>query len=439
MLLSSSTYEIKPRRRRRAQARRRDGASEREPDDDDDEPESAIDRLRRLRSEVAELEEQVTRERAEQEREGTSATEVGPAAAAGEDAGKDETGDKGSKRRKKKQVSPDVILRHLQLLQTDLSRLRPVEYDDSHEFTGSSGAGAGSGELRTRAEASSSKLARLGLVRDGENVAVGDESQAPRPHQPARAMDQGELEHRLASLEKFIGASEAEVDEVSLASWRSVYSLADDGSCHCLQRNAMPAPLVQSVARLEHLLTLLTQPRHLDGVSRRVKVLVTDLERLHETRRKLGDTRPLNVALSAGSLTVATAGGAAGPATATGGGAGEGGGGGVTPELAQKIDTLFSLVPRVDALVPVVPRVLMRLRALARVHDDAAVFRDALREAEAGCARLKRDEGDLRAVLDGVRARMDDNEGTLRGNLGELEGRINDVVARLDKLQSSAS
>jgi len=121
------------------------------------------------------------------------------------------------------------------------------------------------------------------------------------------------------------------------------------------QAAAFPAPLVTTLARVEHQLGLLTQPRHLDTVARRVKVLVSDLERIHDARRKLGDTRPLNVALSSGMTVVAGGTGAtvttalpppamlsSAPPPAA-----------LPADALQRIDALFAILPRIEPLLPV--------------------------------------------------------------------------------------
>ena len=167
-------------------------------------------------------------------------------------------------------------------------------------------------------------------------------------------------------------------------------------------------PLVQTLGRLDHLLTLLTQPRHLDSISRRVKVLVSDLERLHESRRKLGDTRPLNVALS-GGMTVAVVGtvepvrsnlsASMGPSASSSSAPPSDS---IAPDTLQKIDALFALLPRIDPLLPLTPKLLTRLRSLANVHSVAATFADTLAVLKAETERLGEGEKDLQEMLAGL-------------------------------------
>lgn len=203
---------------------------------------------------------------------------------------------------------------------------------------------------------------------------------------------------------------------------------------------------MQTLSRLDHLLTLLTQPRHLDSISRRVKVLVSELERLHESRRKLGDTRPLNVALSGGmtvtvpgtievaksnlSASIAPSGATSGLAVPRPGVGGEM----VPPDSLQKLDALFSLLPRLDPLLPLTPRLLTRLRSLATLHSSATSFAETLTGLRSEVERLGEGEKGLGEVLDRLENTFGENESKLAGNLAGLDGRVGELVLRLTAL-----
>ncbi|GAA5820080.1 hypothetical protein JCM11251_005473 [Rhodosporidiobolus azoricus] len=381
---------------------------------DEREKETPLERLRRLRLEVTELEEEVRRNEAE--RAALPPPETAP-------AGEGEQGRKG----KKREVSPAVILQQLQLLRGDLNGLEPsVEGDLEGDGEKELGAGEGeAGQIAQKAKASSGLLARLGLAGQTEP------SPAPlaAPSAPGEARytsaatgetKEGELEKRLAELEKIVGASEAEV-----------------GDTHPL-----PPPLTSTLSRLDHLLTLLTQPRHLDSISRRVKVLVSDLERIHESRRKLGDSRPLNVALS-GGMTLTTGGAegkplplALGASISPGaGGAGSGGDAQLPPDALQKMDALFALLPRLDPLLPLAPRLLARLQSLSSLHASAASFGETLTTLKDEVDRLGEGEKGLKEVLDGLEESVKGNEELVKGNLEALGKRVEEVGRRLDAFQ----
>lgn len=197
----------------------------------------------------------------------------------------------------------------------------------------------------------------------------------------------------------------------------------------------MPSSLLQSVSRLDHLLTLLTQPRHLDSISRRVKVLVSDLERIHESRRKLGDTRPLHVALS-GGMTLTTGGdGTAGTkSTLSSSTNGSGTSSSLPPDAMQKIDELFALLPRIDPLLPLAPRLLTRLQSLSTLHASAATFSESLSSLKGQVDALGESEQGLKEVIDGLEKSFEENEARVKGNLEAMDKRVAAVVERLDRL-----
>lgn len=177
----------------------------------------------------------------------------------------------------------------------------------------------------------------------------------------------------------------------------------------------LPAPMLTTLAKIEHQLHLLTQPRHLDSISRRVKLLVADLEKVHESRRKLGDTRPLNVSLSSGITVVAP-----------------GKGGSTTTEdssrlpadTAQQVEALFSTLPRIESLAPAVPQLVMRLRSLASLHGAAGSFVDDLETVRREGARLSESAERTKEAVTRLEASMAANASTVQANMAALEARL---------------
>ncbi|BGP55653.1 hypothetical protein JCM8202_002117 [Rhodotorula sphaerocarpa] len=385
-------------------------------DPDEREKETPLERLRRLRLELTELEEEVRRTDAQAPEQNVSSSTEGVSGGA-QSAGE-------AKTKQKREVSPAVILQQLQLLRGDLQGLSPqvegVLEADGELAYGAEGAEP-EGPLSQKAKSTAGLLARLGAP----DASTGAQASMERVEGPPAssgekghfASSSGDVEKRVSALETFLGATEADVDEV----------------------HAMPSSLLSSVARLDHLLTLLTQPRHLDSVSRRVKVLVSDLERIHESRRKLGDTRPLNVALS-GTMTLST--GSDDPASGRPGadavreGTDRSGKGGAAlpPDALQKIDALFSLLPRLDPLLPLAPRLVARLQSLASLHSTAAFFGESLADLRRRVDALGESEEGLKEVVDGLERSFEQNEARVQGNMEAMDKRVEDIVRRLDRL-----
>ncbi|GAA6008251.1 hypothetical protein JCM11491_001944 [Sporobolomyces phaffii] len=373
--------------------------------EDEREKESPLERLRRLRSEVAELEDEVRRSPAPPPSDSTTGSEDAPEKGKG----------------KKREISAAVILQQLQMLRGDLQGLEPRLETGVLEGTGENET-AGQGEFASKAKATLGLLGKLGQRQASEDIAAieGVDSKDPTSTSHKYPGDQGELESRLSELEKLIGATEADIDD----------------------SHSQPVPLLPTLSRLEHLLTLLTQPRHLDSISRRVKVLTSDLERIHESRRKLGDTRPLNVALQGGVMTLSTTGGtgpassspALGSSIAGSYSSGGGGGGNVPPDALQKIDSLFSLLPRLDPLLPLAPRLLTRLRSLQTLHQSSTAFSSTLTTLQGEVAGLSERRDGLEQVLTTLEQSFQSNQERFEGNLKGLETRLEGLGKRLDDL-----
>ncbi|SCZ88395.1 BZ3500_MvSof-1268-A1-R1_Chr2-1g04382 [Microbotryum saponariae] len=392
------------------------------------EPETTLERLRRLRFEITELEEDVRKEQAAQDEQKPPFEATGDQ---GQEPGESPPTDlKGKRKKVQREVSPAVLLQQLQMLRGDLGALQVNEEEIGTNVLHGEGQKVEPGSaLSEKVQTSSSLLAKLGAATNGKPP-LASTSQSGLTT-VGRVDDQGstnrgDLERRVAEIEKLVGASEADVDEA----------------------HPIPPPLLTTVGRLDHLLTLLTQPRHLDSISRRVKVLVSELERLHESRRKLGDTRPLNIALS-GGMTVSN-----GPASSADKGPTTMNtasvlGGSVShppqattsstqlpPDALQKIDALFALLPRLDPLLPLAPRVLNRLRSLSTLHTSAHEFGSTLAQLREEVGRLTEAEKGLQEVVEGFGTSLEENEGRMKGNLEGLEKRVKEVVQRLEALGS---
>jgi nuclear migration protein JNM1 len=185
--------------------------------DDDSERETTLERLRRLRLETEELEEQLEAERARAEED--QARRGGPNTAGGDDAQGEEGKEDGQKgtvviggKKRGGDPSPALLLAQLRYLRGDLSRLS----GEAEKLAQSSGESDGS--EKQSAERASALLARLGSQRSDKETSDSVVAELRRAGVAAGGqMDPnslGRLDDRLARLEKFVGANEADVDEV---------------------------------------------------------------------------------------------------------------------------------------------------------------------------------------------------------------------------------
>lgn len=183
-------------------------------DPDEREKETPLERLRRLRLELTELEEEVRRTDAQApEQNAPSSTEgvSGGAQTAGE-----------AKTKQKREVSPAVILQQLQLLRGDLQGLSPqvegILEADGELASGSEGAER-EGPLSQKAKSTAGLLARL----DAPDASTGAQASTERAEGPPAgsgganghiASSSSDVEKRVSALESLLGATEADVDEV---------------------------------------------------------------------------------------------------------------------------------------------------------------------------------------------------------------------------------
>ncbi|CAE6443153.1 unnamed protein product [Rhizoctonia solani] len=199
----------------------------------------------------------------------------------------------------------------------------------------------------------------------------GVEPEISRAHGGGGVVD---MDRRIAQLEKLIGASGTSLDESS----------------------PLPQPLLPHLTRVSTLLTLLAQPRHIDSISRRLKLLLTDLERYNASGAPSAPGAPL------------------------------------PPALAELAPLLQRLAPHITTI----PAVLARLRTLSALHASAAGFGDAVSGLEEDQRRLRAGLADLEEAVEGLEDSITDNSGTITRNVEGLEARIASLEERLAGLSA---
>ncbi|WAR58962.1 hypothetical protein PtB15_10B303 [Puccinia triticina] len=368
--------------------------------------ETALERLRRLRFEVAELEEEIEQASHAQD---AARPDQQP------DAEDDPAG--AAKRKPTPAPSPAELLAELHHLRQQLEKL---------SVSAGPAASALSSASQLRAREAYAKTLLQQLAQRGPSTLPPAASSPPFEPTVLRETTAAQLDGRLSVLEDLLG-SHSLLQAASTASGGGEISL--------------PPPLLVTIAKLEHQLSLLTQPRHLDSISRRVKVIVTDLERVHEARRKLTDSRPLSIALASGitvvthnqqqpgSSALANVPGVIAPAPDRAPP--------LPPDALHKLDRLYSLLPRLDPLLPLVPHLLSRLRSLAHLHASADSFRtrldDALNRLRASADRTTH----LSQLLTSIQNNADANHALVAQNLALVDQRIDRLLLAVDRLKPS--
>jgi nuclear migration protein JNM1 len=183
-----------------------------------------------------------------------------------------------------------------------------------------------------------------------------------------------------------------------------------DAHHRLLQTTPLTPPLLPLLTKLNTQITLLTQPRHIDSISRRLKLLLSDLDRVaaHPGKRA-GQTGSGHAHSSSNS-------GSLPPATHS--------------------EQLGPLITRLGPVLPQIPHLLARLRTLAALHTAAGDFERTLGTLEAEQRRERAALEELSAAVGDVEKSLETNRALVEGNVKGLEERVGNVAGRLEKLEA---
>ncbi|EAU91359.2 hypothetical protein CC1G_07394 [Coprinopsis cinerea okayama7 len=189
-----------------------------------------------------------------------------------------------------------------------------------------------------------------------------------------------DVDRRVEELEKLLGSSNAGLDESS----------------------PLPPPLLPMITKLNNQLALLTQPRHIDSISRRLKILLSDLERASaaQQHRKQG---------SQGAAPVMSA-------------------------YAQ--EQLLNTVNRIAPSLPQIPHILARLRTLSSLHSAAGEFQDTLNDLEQEQRKVRASLVELQTAVDTVEKSLEENRKVVKGNVTGLDARVEGLLKRVEGIQN---
>ncbi|KAJ4000008.1 Dynamitin-domain-containing protein [Lentinula boryana] len=192
-----------------------------------------------------------------------------------------------------------------------------------------------------------------------------------------------EMDKRVAELEKLVGTSTTAVDETS----------------------PLPLPLVTHITRIHYQLQVLTTPRHIDNISRRLKLLMSDLDRVSNAQNTHGrhPSEP---------DTDSTA-------------------------NAKIPNDVIPILHRLNPALPQIPHILTRLRTLSALHTSAGDFQKTLEGLENEQTQMKDELDELESAVGTVEKSLEENRKIVGGNVEGLEKRVNDLLRRLDELGRS--
>jgi nuclear migration protein JNM1 len=210
-------------------------------------------------------------------------------------------------------------------------------------------------------------------------------------HALAKAAD---FDGRLVLLEKALGISPSELPS--------------------LNGSSTPKAILPTLDTLQRQISVISEstPSSLDSISRRVRTLTQEAERLEESRK---------AAKTAQDVLKAAGGDVASEE-------------GEDSEQVAKINALYGTLSTIENLAPLLPSLLDRLRSLRAIHADAATASESLERMEKKQAEMASDIKKWREGLEKVEEAMKNGETVMSGNLKVVEGWVKDLEQKMEKL-----
>ncbi|KAJ1917364.1 hypothetical protein H4219_003231 [Mycoemilia scoparia] len=204
------------------------------------------------------------------------------------------------------------------------------------------------------------------------------------------------LEERITLLERILGAKQSNL--LNTTSGKGV---------------------LESIADMEERVILISDPKYIDGLSRRVKQLTVEIDRLNELKKK---------SKGADSPIVGTGDGKSGNSNSSALNLDQG--------TVDRINDLYESVNKIEAVVRLAPALASRLESLAQVHSEAAVATETLKRCDESGQRV--DEGIivLTDLCQTMTKSIIENSEIMRDNIKGLDKRMADLDKRISKLTS---
>ncbi|KAI8322229.1 hypothetical protein GQ54DRAFT_297474 [Martensiomyces pterosporus] len=246
-------------------------------------------------------------------------------------------------------------------------------------------------EKEAAAGTGGSMVSRALWQRLDSSAQTSDSSEGKQPKSTAHVAtdDVSLLEKRIDLLEKTLGTSSAQP--------------AKDAS--------VGHNLVDAVSRLRRQMDVLTDPHRVDGIQRRIKQVLVDLERLD-----LANSQASKSVLESAD------------------GKGENGVR-LDPAAIKRIDELYEKFANIDSLIELAPATARRLQSLAKLHAEAS-------EAVARIDRIEKDQGHIgeelatmKEIATSLTSAIGENSSTLKENMKFLDSRISALGDRISALQ----
>lgn len=181
-----------------------------------------------------------------------------------------------------------------------------------------------------------------------------------------------------------------------------------------LPTSATPRAILPSLETLQRQISLITEssPSSLDSISRRVRALTQEAEKLEESRKAAKAAQ--DALRAAGGDVIAEE--------------------GEDSEQVAKINALYGTLSTIENLAPLLPPLLDRLRSLRAIHADAATASDGLTKVEERQSQMADEIKKWREGLEKVEAAMKQGETVMSGNMKVVEGWVKELEQKMEKV-----
>lgn len=157
----------------------------------------------------------------------------------------------------------------------------------------------------------------------------------------------------------------------------------------------------------------------LDKISRQIRQMTQDSEKLAEARKAAATHRPSDRPMSESSRQASLK--AVDRATEDHG----------NLDQASKINALYGTLSTIESLSPLLPSVLDRLQSLRAIHADAALASETLSNVESRQASMVEELKEWKDGLQKVESAMQAGEQSLKENVGMVDGWVKELENRL--------
>lgn len=184
-----------------------------------------------------------------------------------------------------------------------------------------------------------------------------------------------------------------------------------------LNSNGTPKAILPTLDTLQRQVSLISEstPSSLDNISRRVRTLTQEAEKLQESRKAAKSAQD---ALREGGGDLAPD-------------------GEEDAEETAKIHALYGTLSTIESLAPLLPPLLDRLRSLRAIHADAAAASESLDATEKKQTAMSEEINQWREGLEKMEIALKQNETSLGSNMKVVEGWVKGLEQKMETLYSA--